>query len=218
MEAAPAKEQTPPDKKRKRLLAAGIATLVIIIVGGGLWWFFTRSDGGGKAEKSTNVTTSSAQKTSKSSEESDTKDKKTTSGKTYPVKVYFSKDPESYDDPTKVFPVTRNSPDLGTAKYSLGELISGPTTSEKATGFFGEIKLSGSSKCDGADFVLATDSSTATVRFCKTFESAGVMADARMQSQIETTLLQFSSISKVILLNREGYCLFDASGEEGCGV
>jgi hypothetical protein len=46
--------------------------------------------------------------------------------------------------------------------------------------------------------------------------SAGTGQDARAQSEMTATLTQFPGITKVILLNSAGHCLFDQSGLDLC--
>jgi hypothetical protein len=57
---------------------------------------------------------------------------------------------------------------------------------------------------------------TATLRFCRTIVSPGIGTDARIQAEINATLKQFSSIKKVVILNKDGHCFGDTSGQERC--
>ena len=142
--------------------------------------------------------------------------------KTYPVKIYFSKSPESYDNFGAVFPVDRISPTSGGAVFAIQQLIAGPTASERNSGYFSELSkmMSGSSTCPSsgdADFALTmSEQRTATLRFCRTLASPGVGADARVQSEINATLKQFASIKKVIILTTDGHCFGDESGRDLC--
>ncbi len=135
--------------------------------------------------------------------------------KTYPVKVFFSKHPQSDDDPGKVFPVVREAPDLGVARFSLEELIKGPNKKESELGYFTELKLIGASSC-GADFTLSLQSGKALVTFCRSFSLPGDLSGGRIDAQIQTTLKQFSSVTKVVILSKDGHCAFDLSGEDLC--
>jgi hypothetical protein len=146
-------------------------------------------------------------------------------GSGYPVKVYFSKHPDSENDSSKVFAVNRTSPTLGVATYAIGQLIAGPTASESASGFYTELtsSLSGSSNCGGPAFQITLDhkgatpeTGTATIKFCKMLSTAGIGTDARIQAQISKTLLQFSNNHKVIILTRDGHCFGDESGADMC--
>ena len=135
-----------------------------------------------------------------------------------PIRVYFSRYPDSDATFTAVSPVTRTAPDRGVAAAALAELIEGPTTEERAAGYFSELgaSLRGPSICHGRDFRLSIVDGVATVRFCRSMTSAGIGQDARVRAQIEATLTQFSSIRSVRLLGSDGHCLFDQSGLDRC--
>jgi len=141
--------------------------------------------------------------------------------------VYFSKNPESFNDPTAVFPVQRVAPNSAVATYAIQQLIAGPTSSEAAAGYFTELtnvlQLSGPSNCGGADFKLTLDMrgatpqvGTATLQFCRPTASPGTGADARIVAEVTKTLTQFSTITKVAILNRNGNCFGDESGLDLC--
>jgi hypothetical protein len=133
------------------------------------------------------------------------------------VQVFFSKRLESDADFSAVYPVTRISPDASVATAALRASIAGPTPAEASAGYFSEIggMLVGPSDC-GADFTIRIEDGVATVRFCRQVSSAGIGQDARAQSALKATLLQFPTIREVRLLTREGDCLFDMSGENRC--
>jgi spore germination protein GerM len=143
----------------------------------------------------------------------------------YPVKVYFSKHPDSDNDFSKVFAVNRLSPTLGVATFAINQLIAGPIASERASGLYTELTsaLSGPSNCDGATFQITLDhkghtpeTGTVTIQFCKAMSTAGIGTDARIQAQISKTLLQFPNNHKVIILTRDGHCFGDESGADMC--
>jgi spore germination protein GerM len=143
----------------------------------------------------------------------------------YPVKVYFSKSPDSEHNFQAVYPVNRDSPTSAVATYAIQQLIAGPTSVEKNAGYYSELPkaLSGPSSCSGADFTLALDKKgttdepgTATLKFCRTLTSGGIGTDARIHTEIETTLKQFPTIKKVIILTNEGHCFGDESGMDRC--
>src|SRR5947209_12470542 len=151
--------------------------------------------------------------------------------KGYPIKVYFSKFPESASKFDAVFPVDRVSPTLGVANFALQLLIAGPTTEERNAGYFSELNsiLTGPSSCSapyptgGPDFKLALnmkgateEQGTATVRFCRATSSPGIGADARIQAEINATLKQFPNIKKVVILDKDGHCFADGSGQDRC--
>jgi len=152
----------------------------------------------------------------------------TTSG--YPVKVFFSKYPDSLND-NAVYPVNRVSPTIAVATFSIQLLIAGPTLSEQQAGYFTELNtlFSGPSNCaaprpvGGPDFTLTLDTKgsvpekgTATLKFCRLTTSAGIGADARVMAEINATLKQFSNIKKVVILTRDGHCFGDLSGKDMC--
>src|SRR2546429_1379088 len=149
----------------------------------------------------------------------------------YPIKVLFSKSPESLNNFTAVYPVDRVSPTIAVATYSIQLLIAGPTLSERQTGFFTELNtlLSGPSNCSaplpvgGPDFTLTlnmkgtvTQTGTATIKFCRSLNSPGIGADVRVSAEINATLKQFSNITKVVILTKDGHCFGDGSGMDLC--
>jgi Sporulation and spore germination len=143
----------------------------------------------------------------------------------YPVKVYFSKHPDSDSSPTAVFPVYRSSPTLGVATYAIEQLIAGPTAAEKTAGYYTELTTSlvGTSSCNGADFTIALDMKgakhapgTATLQFCRGTQLAGDLSGARITANISQTLLQFSNITSVVILTQSGHCFNDLKGTDDC--
>ena len=143
-----------------------------------------------------------------------------------PVKVYFSKHPDSDNDVNAVFPVNRVSPDLGVARFSLRQLIAGPTASEKASGVYTDLpaSLSGASNCGGDDFQLYPDHKgtttpapgTMTIKFCRDIQLAGDLTGARIAAEINKTMLQFSNIHQVVILTKDGGCFNDFQGANAC--
>lgn len=149
----------------------------------------------------------------------------------FPLKVYFSRFPQSLDRPTAVFPLPRLSTTTATAAFALQLLIAGPTPPERQAGYFSELNslLAGSSACSapyptgGPDFTLHLDRKgsavapgTATLRFCRAISSPGIGAEARVRAEITATLTHFARIKKVIILTKEGHCFGDASGADRC--
>ncbi len=163
-------------------------------------------------------TSSEVSTTTTSSESSMSTSSSTSSTVSANVKVYFSKTPASTTDPSKTFAVNRVSSDLGVAKYVVGELIKGPTAGETALGYFSKVKVTGTSNCGGASFTITiSEAKKATLKFCKDFVSeGGVVSDAQAQSEIEASLTQFPTITKVVILDKDGNCLFDQSGLNNC--
>jgi hypothetical protein len=154
-----------------------------------------------------------------------TKPAPTTTTGGYAVVVYFSKLPASDSDPSKVFAVSRTSLTLGVATYAIGQLLAGPTAAEKSAGYYTEWvgALSGTSNCGGADFKITLDHrgtvaapGVATLQFCRETSIPGELAGARMTATAQATLLQFSNIHKVVILNSSGACFDDLSGLNLC--
>lgn len=136
---------------------------------------------------------------------------------TYPVKVFFSKHPESDDDPTRTFPVNRTSPDSGVATYAISQLIAGPTSDEVKAGYFSQVAVrDDASICNGRDFTLTIESGVATLQFCRTFEAIGTITDAQADQTIQATLKQFPTVTRVVVLSKDGHCQFDLTGEDRC--
>jgi hypothetical protein len=154
------------------------------------------------------------------------------SATSYSIKVFFSKYPESVStDFTAVYPVDRTSPTTAVGTFAIQLLIAGPTLSEKQAGYFTELNtlLSGPSNCSaplpvgGPDFTLTLDKKgtvpekgTATLQFCRSTNSPGIGADARVTAEINATLKQFPSIKKVVILTKDGHCFGDLSGKDSC--
>jgi len=138
------------------------------------------------------------------------------------VQVFLSRNPDSLNDFTAVFPLARQvAPgEQGLAGAALEALIAGPTPAEQAQGYFsdfGALLTGGVSSCKGGgDFVLAVEAGLATVQMCRATSSAGIGQDARAQAEVEATLTQFPTIQKVRVLSAEGHCLFDESGMDIC--
>lgn len=196
-------------------------TIIIVIlllvagsIGVGIWR--TTTDNQDKPQNNgTSQTAQSGKKADSGSADTDSAD----SGQppSYPVKVYFSKHPDSDDSIGAVFPVSRNSPDLGVARYSISELLKGPTAAEASQGYFSTVRLRPAvSTCGNQDFKVTISNGTATLRFCKPFDHVGIAADGQAKSAIDATLKQFNSVKKTIILNQAGDCEFDLSGMNLC--
>jgi spore germination protein GerM len=149
----------------------------------------------------------------------------------YPVKVYFSKFPDSLTSFDAVFPVDRVSPTKAVATFAIQLLIAGPTLTERSQGYFSELNslFTDPSNCSapyptgGPDFKLTLNKKgpvdepgSATLQFCRATSSPGIGADARVQAQITATLKQFPSIKKVVILDKDGHCFADASDQDRC--
>jgi hypothetical protein len=138
----------------------------------------------------------------------------------YPVKIFFSRHPDSDSNVNAVFPVNRVSPTLGVSTYAIQQLIAGPTPAEAAANYYTELTaaLHGASNCGGPDFTYTIDNSkhTGTLRFCKATTLPGDLSGARIKAEITATLTQFPNVTKVIILNYMGHCFDDLSGMDLC--
>jgi hypothetical protein len=143
------------------------------------------------------------------------------------VLVYFSRHPESDNDPTLVFPVQRVSPDLGVATFALKQLFLGPTADEQARGYYSEFvgNLGAVNYCADSsnDFVLSLnhrgttpETGTATVTLCRQVAVPGDLSGFRMTAMITRTLTQFPNITQVVILNSQGDCFNDLKGGNAC--
>jgi hypothetical protein len=150
----------------------------------------------------------------------------------YPLKVYFSRFPDTDTNFSAVFPVARISPTPHVEIFAIQLLIAGPTPEERSAGYFSELNslLNGPSLCSaapaptgGPDFTLTLDHKgstpevgTATLKFCRAMLIPGEGTDARVKAEINATLLQFPTIKKVVILTKDGQCAFDLRGGTGC--
>ncbi|PWT72050.1 MAG: hypothetical protein C5B60_10030 [Chloroflexi bacterium] len=143
----------------------------------------------------------------------------------YAVHVYFSKHPDSDNDPALVFGVQRMSPTLGVATYAVAQLVAGPTQTEQSQGYYTPLgtSLQGASSCGGPDFIITLDhrgttpqTGTATLQFCRQTLLAGDLTGARITAEITTTLEQFSNIHQVVILTETGTCFNDFTGQNSC--
>ncbi len=194
----------------KRILVS-IVALVILAAVGTAAFIYLRPTNAPPSHQPTQ-TPSSNQPSPTPSEQSPTPTQAT-----YPVKVYFSKHPESDDDPSKVFPVDRTAPTIAVASYAISQLIAGPSASETAKGYFSNVQVrSEPSDCSDQDFTLTIKDTVATLRFCRTFDARGSVSDGQAQETIKASMLQFSTVKKVVILSKTGNCQFDMSGQNLC--
>lgn len=110
------------------------------------------------------------------------------------VKVYFGK--QGNDSCTMVFPIERNIIKTeAIAKATIEELVKGPTDGEKQAGYFTSINQN--SKVNKLTIV----NGTVKVDFDKALEEGvgGSCKVAGIRQQIIETLMQFSSIKRVII-------------------
>lgn len=134
------------------------------------------------------------------------------------VQVYFSKNPDS-TSADMVYAVSRSVYEGEDAtNVAIRELLAGPSADEKTDGYTGGIELQGDSKCDGKDFKLTVNESTATLQLCRKYRSAGAMQDASTKAQFVKTIEEITGVEKVILLDSSGGCLFQARAGTKCAT
>lgn len=131
------------------------------------------------------------------------------------VKVFFPKNPPTAQNLTDVEAVWRTTESKSVATFAMEQLIAGPQVAERQKGLADAVKLSGNSNC-GRDFTLSVTNGVAKLKFCKNVVSAGVGDDARTKSAINATLKQFPTVKSTLILDRNGNCLADQSGENLC--
>jgi hypothetical protein len=111
------------------------------------------------------------------------------------------------------------------ATYAIGQLIAGPARAETRAGYFTELtgSLRGASTCGPNGFTIRLnrrgqlyEPGTATLQFCRRLALPGLGAGARITAEVRATLLQFPSIRRVVILNRDGSCFGDLSGLNRC--
>jgi hypothetical protein len=54
------------------------------------------------------------------------------------------------------------------------------------------------------------------LRFCRTVSLPGDLSGGRIAAQVNSTLTQFSTIKKVQILEKDGHCFDDLSGQNNC--
>lgn len=132
------------------------------------------------------------------------------------VQVFFPKNPQQQSNLGYVEPVWRQTQTMGVAQFAVSQIIAGPTWQERQRGFIAPLRLQGNSNCGGRDFTLSIASATARLQFCRQVVSSGVGDDARITSSLNTTLKQFPTVRSVVILDQNGNCLGDMSGENRC--
>ncbi|MBD2578244.1 GerMN domain-containing protein [Oscillatoria sp. FACHB-1406] len=131
------------------------------------------------------------------------------------VKVYFPKTPESNENFSYVEPVWRNTNSDGVAQFAIAQLLEGPTSQEQQVGLVRAVRLKDASNC-GSDFKIEIAKKVAQLQFCRTVVSGGVGDDARALSALNATLKQFPTVDSAVILDKNGNCLGDGSGDNRC--
>jgi Sporulation and spore germination len=146
------------------------------------------------------------------------------------VKVFFAKHPDTDENPVLVFPVLRTTTATTTsdkATFALNEILKGTTTDERAQNYYSPFdgKLALQSVCPGEfrsfDLTLnhrgkIVEQGTATLQFCRRVDIAGDLEGPRMVAMVTSTLMQFSEIKKVVILNYQGNCFGDLRSDNAC--
>lgn len=131
------------------------------------------------------------------------------------VKVFLPRNPKSNNNLNYVEPVIRTTRNTNVARFAVEQLIAGPTRAERQKGWVPAIQLKGSSNC-GSDFKLSMSKGVAKLQFCRIMPSAGIGDDARATSSLTATLKQFTNVKSVIILDKDGNCFGDMSGDNRC--
>lgn len=131
------------------------------------------------------------------------------------VKVYFPTTNVPEGELAAVEAVEREFEGQQEARFAIAQLIAGPTEEEKDRGLSAPIKLAGEPTC-ASDFLLSIYKGVARLKFCQGIVVAGIGDVARVQSAIDATLTQFDNIDKVAVLNPDGECFGELSGENTC--
>lgn len=131
------------------------------------------------------------------------------------VKVFFPKSSATAQNFTDVEAVWRTTESKSVATFAIEQLIAGPQAAERQKGLADAVKLTGNSNC-GRDFTISVTNGVAKLKFCKDVVSAGVGDDARAKTAINATLKQFPTVKSAIILDKNGNCLADQSGENLC--
>jgi hypothetical protein len=211
--------RSPAPQNRWRLVAACVAVLALVIASVGV--FATIASQRGHAASRGSATTTA------SSDPVATHGVVTTptGAIAIDVKIFFSRHPDSDNNPEDVFPVLRVAPNLQVATFAINQLISGPSAAERGKGYYTPLQgdFQGPSNCGGADFKITlnhrgTQSApgTATLQFCRQLPLAGDLTGARITAEITSTLEQFSTIRRVVILTESGSCFNDFSGQNLC--
>jgi hypothetical protein len=146
------------------------------------------------------------------------------------VKVFFARHPDTDNNPTRVFPVSRTTTATTTrdkATFALNEMLKGTTADERAQNYYSPFdgKLALQSVCPGEfrsfDLTLNSkgktpEAGTATLQFCRRVDIAGDLEGPRMAAMATSTLMQFAEIKKVVILNYHGDCFDDLRGDNAC--
>jgi hypothetical protein len=131
------------------------------------------------------------------------------------IKVFFIKKSEIAPNPINLSFVERTTDRKDIVTFAIDELIKGPNTSEQSQKIYSPIVLSGMSNCGNGDFSAIVLDDKATIKFCKAVTTSNA-ENTNIKEVIESTLKQFSSIQKVVILNSNNTCFGDTTGQDLC--
>lgn len=122
------------------------------------------------------------------------------------------------DDFADVLETSRSTDRSDAGTFLVEQLFAGPTPSEQSSGMgpITSFEFRGSSNCGGENFTLEVSDSIATLQFCRdTFLVGDITPDFTVP--LQETLTQFSTVDRVIVLDKNGDCWNDLSGTgEAC--
>lgn len=121
-----------------------------------------------------------------------------TSGK-YELTVYFSnkeKEAET-DDGIQVYGLKRYTDDDTVAAFCLRQMLIGPSTEEQGQGYYSELKIEDWDSSQENPFDITISGGLARVNFTKPLYLQSDESARRVTAQIEGSLTQFPTISRV---------------------
>ncbi|QQR93799.1 hypothetical protein IPJ91_01420 [bacterium] len=143
------------------------------------------------------------------------------------VRVYFTKNGSIFD---YVLRDSSSTDPLDKVVDAMSAKFRGPTTEEKSMGFQKDITMNGEGKCydtagnllqdlNGNPYIwtLSQKDWKVYVKMCKDVVLGGSVSDSVLQESIKKTVTDNYSGVTVVILNKDGNCLFDASGLNQCG-
>lgn len=97
------------------------------------------------------------------------------------------------------------------------ERVKGPTADEISKGFKKDVTFNSESNCDGNWFEISSPTTTTLqIQFCRGIALSGAVADGLLEQGIKKSITENTSYTKVIILDKSGNCLFNASGLNKC--
>lgn len=183
----------------------------------------TNSTSSSKSSTSTTTSSTSTSKTSSNNSSNSSSSSKTSSSSSSlssttsaavngNTKLYLVKS-------DKLEAVGRNFTGTGDTEkviFAILERVKGPSSDEISSGYKKDINISGESNCNGSWFEISSPTSTTLqIKFCRTIQISGTTENL-VEESLTKTVTDNSNYTKVIVLNREGTCLFNSNGENKC--